>query len=227
MTILMGCMVKLVNIFKTMKKKLVLAKIKSVKERLGKDKRAVVFLIAILFGGSTLYFLKGQLVVAMVNGRPISRLALIKKMEKQAGKSTLNALITETLILQEAKKQNVVVADEEVDQEIKKLEENLVQQGQDLNQLLSLQGSTKDELKERMRIQKIVEKIVGQDIKVTDEEMETYLEQNKESIPEDTDIEEVKTIVKEQLGQQKLNEKIQSWVKSLNESANIKYFLEF
>lgn len=206
-------LVKLANIFKTMKMK-------------RKDKRAAVFLIAILLGGSALYFLKGQLVVAMVNGRPISRLALIKKMEKQVGKNTLNALITETLILQEAKKQNVVVADEEVDQEIKKLEEDLVQQGQDLNQLLSLQGSTKNELKERMRIQKIVEKIVGQDVKVTDEEMETYLEQNKESIPEDTDVEEVKTIVKEQLGQQKLDEKIQAWVKSLNENANIKYFLE-
>lgn len=212
----------------TMKKgkKLILIKIKSLKKRLRKDKKTAVFLIAILLGGSAFYFLKDQLVVAMVNGRPISRLALIKKMEKQAGKSTLDILITETLILQEAKKQNVVVADEEVDQEIKKLEEDLAQQGQDLNQLLNLQGSTKDELKERMRIQKIVEKIVGQDIQVADEEMETYLEQNKEFIPEDTDLEEVKTSVKEQLKQEKLNEKVQSWIESLHDSANIKYFLE-
>ena len=209
------------------KKELVLAKVKLIRKKLKKDKKAVVFLITVFFGFGALYFLKGQLIVAMVNGRPVSRLALIKKMEKQAGKVTLDTLITETLILQEAKKQNVVVVDEEVDQEIKKLEDDLARQGQDLNELLSLQGSTKDTLRERMRIQKIIERIVGRDIQVTDEEIETYLEQNKEFIPEDADLEEVKTDIKGQLTQQKLNEKIQTWIKSLNESADIKYFLEF
>jgi len=91
---------------------------------------------------------------------------------------------------------------------------------------LSLQGNSNDELKERMRIQKIIEKIVGQDIQITDEEMETYLEENKEFIPQDGDLEEVKAGIKDQLTQQKLNEKIQSWLKSLNENADIKYFLE-
>jgi len=208
------------------KKKLVLTKIKLVKKKLKQDKKVVVFLATIILGGGLLYFLKDQVLVAMVNGRPISRLTLIKRMEEQAGKSTLDGLITETLILQEAKKQNVSVTDLEVDQEITKLEEDLLQQGQELDQLLSLQGSSKDELKERMRIQKIIEKIVGQDIQITDEEMETYLEENKEFIPQDGDLEEVNAGIKDQLTQQKLNEKIQSWLKSLNESADIKYFLE-
>jgi len=183
-------------------------------------------LAVILLGIASLYLLKDQVLVAMVNGRPISRLTLIKRMEKQAGKNTLDGLITETLILQEAKKKNVSITEPEIDQEITKLEEDLLQQGQNLDQLLSLQGNSKDELKERMRIQKIIEKIVGQDIQITDEEMETYLEENKEFIPQDGDLEEVKAGIKDQLTQQKLNEKIQSWLKSLNENADIKYFLE-
>lgn len=105
--------------------------------------------------------LRKELVVATINGQPISRLTLIREMEKSSGKQVLEGLIGKTLILQEAKRQNVLVGKEEIDQEMAKIEENFKSQGQDLNQLLAFQGMTRADLEEQIQIQKTAEKLAG------------------------------------------------------------------
>ncbi|PJC28453.1 hypothetical protein CO054_00110 [Candidatus Shapirobacteria bacterium CG_4_9_14_0_2_um_filter_39_11] len=182
-----------------------------------------IFLIIILLAVGV-YFFRSLFIVATVNGQPIWRLTLIRELEKQSGKEALDTLISKTLVLQEAKKQNAAVSGEEIDQEIKKLEENFSKQGQDLNQLLSTQGISREELMEEVRFQKIVEKIVGKDINVTDQEVSNYLKQNENLLPKDSNTEELKSTVKRRLEQQKMNEKIQSWIESLQDSAKIIYF---
>jgi len=167
-----------------------------------------IFLIIILLAVGV-YFFRSLFIVATVNGQPIWRLTLIRELEKQSGKEALDTLISKTLVLQEAKKQNAAVSGEEIDQEIKKLEENFSKQGQDLNQLLSTQGISREELMEEVRFQKIVEKIVGKDINVTDQEVSNYLKQNENLLPKDSNTEELKSTVKRRLEQQKMNEKIQ------------------
>jgi len=77
---------------------------------------------------------------------------------------------------------------------------------------------------EEVRFQKIVEKIVGKDINVTDQEVSNYLKQNENLLPKDSNTEELKSTVKRRLEQQKMNEKIQSWIESLQDSAKIIYF---
>jgi parvulin-like peptidyl-prolyl isomerase len=116
----------------------------------------VVFVL--VMGG---LLLKKELVVATVNGQPISRLSLIREMEKSSGKQVLEGLIGKTLILQEAKKQNVFVGKEDVDQEIAKIEENFKNQGQDLNQLLAFQGMTRADLEKQIQLQKMAERLAG------------------------------------------------------------------
>jgi len=125
------------------------------------NKKALIALLVVFVLVATGLLLKKELVVATVNGQPISRLTLIREMEKSSGKQVLEGLIGRTLILQEAKKQNASISQEEIDQEMEKIEENLKSQGQDLNQLLSFQGIAKTELEEQIRIQKLVEKLVG------------------------------------------------------------------
>ncbi len=187
-------------------------------------KNFLVFLLTIGLTGGVLYRFKDQFIVAMVNGQPISRLALIEELEKQYGKDTLDVLVTRALVWQEAKKQGVTVSSEELDQEIKKIEEEVAAQGKDLNQLLSMQGMTQDELKEQIKIQKTAEKIVGKDIAVTDEELENYFTENEASSSGDTSTEEVKQNIRQQLEQQKLSEGINQWIESLHNSAKITYF---
>ncbi|MDP3998492.1 MAG: SurA N-terminal domain-containing protein [bacterium] len=192
--------------------------------RVGFLKKPVFFipLVVIILAG-LLYYFRGQFVVASVNGQPIWRFTLIRELENQAGKQTLDGLVTKTLVFQEAKKKNITVSEEELNQETQKLDENFKKQGGDLNQFLESQKMTQEEFQERIKLQKIVEKLVG-DVEVTDQEVDDYLAKNKSFLPEGASEEELKRTAKEQLRQQKLNEKIQSWIKSLRDNAKVSYF---
>ncbi len=187
----------------------------------------IIFVIAIGLVGGGLYKFKNQLVVATVNGQFISRPELIKELETQYGQGTLETIVTEALILQEAAKLGVSISDEEINQEIQKLEEEMASQGQDLSQILSLQGVTREELKKQIRLQKIVEEVVKRDVEVTAEDVEKYYEENKDSFSEDEDIEALKEEIRLQLEQQELTAGINSWIQGLRDNAEINYLKEF
>ena len=181
--------------------------------------------LGILLVAALLYALRSWFIVATVNNQPISRLSYIQELERQAGKQTMNAIVTKTLIFQEAEKQNVSVSDNEVNSELKKIEDNLKKQGQRLDQVLTLQGMSKDQLVEQIRIQKLIEKMVGKNIKISDKEVTDYVEANRESLPQDTKEEDLQKSARERLQQQKLNEEVQSWLEKLQKDAKINYFI--
>ena len=161
--------------------------------------------------------------VALVNGQPITRLALIQELEKQGGKSVLESLVSETLIFQEAGKQKIKVTDQEVEKALAQLEENLKGQGQDLNELLQLQGISKDDLRKQLKLKTLVEKILGKDISVTDKEVSDFLKENKSTFPKDVKPEEASASAREQLVRQKIGGKTTPWLESLRTSAKIQY----
>lgn len=171
------------------------------------------------------WYYRSLFVVATVNGQPITRLSYIQELERMSGQQALNALVTKSLILQEAREKNVSVNDDEVNKEIKQIEDNLKQQGQDLTSVLALQGLTQDALREQIYLQKLVEKMVGDKVKVTDEEVSSYIESNQETLPEGQSEEEQRQNVREQLRQQKLNEQVQTWLQELQQKAQINYLV--
>lgn len=179
----------------------------------------VLILLAFLF--------KGVFVAALVNGQPISRLTLIQELEKQGGKQALAALVNQTLILQEVKKKNIEVSQDEVDKSAKQIEESLKQQGQDLNTALSLQGMTRQDFLMQLKLRALVEKLLADQIKVTDKEIDEYIKKNKETLPKDLKEDEIKKGVAEQLKQQKLATKSQEWINNLNKNAKINYFVSY
>ena len=182
----------------------------------------VVILIIILA-----YYFRGTFIAAIVNGQPITRFELTNTLDQQFGKQTLNSLITKTLILQEAKKENVTVSDSEVNNQIKAIQASLSKNGQNLLQVLALQGMTKQDLIENIRIQKLIDKMIGKNITVTDKEVNDYIKKNKASIPANEKPSDVKTKVKQQLTQQKLSGKYQTWIANLQKNAKINYFVSF
>lgn len=181
---------------------------------------AIIILLIILLG-----LLKDQFVAASVNGKQINRIELIRELEKKEGRRTLENLISEELILQEAEKRNISVTNEEVDREIGTIEEAIKNQGQKLDDLLTLQGLTRQQLKDEVRIQLILKKLVVK-TEITDKEVEEYIEKNNESIPADANMEEIKSQVRTQLEQDKVNQKIQSLVDELRKNAKVEYLLK-
>ena len=184
---------------------------------------ALVFVVL----GFLVYTFRSVFVAAVVNGYPVSRLEVVREAEKQNGKQVLNTVIRNTLIEQEAKKQHVTVSEKEVTDEIKKVEANLSKQGQKLDQVLAMQGMTKEDLRKLIRLDKLVGKMVGKDVKISDKEVDEYLEANKDSLPEDQDPAQLRKAVRTQLQQQQLNQKVRLWLDNLQSKAKIIYFVQY
>jgi SurA-like protein len=189
--------------------------------------RQMTIATVILLLAALLYFARGFFFVALVNGQPISRFKLVKQLEKDMGKSYLDNMVTEALIKQEAMKQNIKIEDSEIDVEIVKFEEQFSAQGQTLEAMLELQGMTIEELKDRVRIQKMVEKILVEKSVVTEEDVDQYIEANKEFLPESTDEAQIRADVRLQLSQEKMGMAFNEWYEEAKESARIRYFADW
>lgn len=179
----------------------------------------VIILIVIALG-----LLKNQFIVATVNGQPITRIELIKDLEKKQGKATLDSLITEQLILQEAKARKAEVTQKEQNEELSKIEKSITSQGQNLDDLLNAQGMTRQDLTEQIKIQLTLKRLVGK-VEITQKEIDDYIEKNKETIPDDANMDDLKKQTKQQLENQKINDKIQAFIADLQKKAKIEYLL--
>jgi hypothetical protein len=185
----------------------------------------VLLLVALLLG--LLYFMKGWIVAAVVDGKPITRHSLIKELEQERGKSTLAAHIDKVLIQNEAKRHNVQASEEELAKEIKVIEQNLSTQGKKLDDVLATEGMTRDTLNDQIRLQITVNKLLEKDVAVTEKEIADFIEQNKASIPEEMTKEVVQAEARKQLGQQKLQQAYQPWIEGLRKKASIWYFVDY
>jgi len=191
-----------------------------------KSMKIAVIVFAVLILGALLYQYKSFFVVATVNGRPISRIALIKELEKQDGKQVLDTLITKSLVEQAAAEKNIQVAQSDIDAELAKIEENLKSQSLTLESALSLQNMTKEDLISQLVIEKKLEKLLADRTAVTDEEVTQYINDNKDTFPENSDVESLKEQVRSYLSSQKFSTEAQSWLNDIKSSSTIKYFVK-
>lgn len=197
----------------------------SMPKKLIKSKLLIPLIIIVL--AVVLFFAKGLFIAALVNGQPVSRLEIIKELEKRDGKNALTAIVNQLLISQEAKKKNIEVSQKEIDADTKQVEDNLKKQGQNLDAALSAQGMTKKDFEDQLRLRKSVEKLLGDSIKVTDKEVNDYIEKNKATMPEGMNDKEVKEGVRQQLEQQKFSVKSQELITKLEKDAKINYFVSY
>lgn len=122
----------------------------------------------------------GDDAVASVGDKEITEEALYDKMVASAGAATLDAMISSEVVNQEADKADIKVTQEELDAEMAVYEESYGGT-EALEQALASSGMSIADLEEEMKIYLKVEKIIGPDIKITDEQISTYFEENKES----------------------------------------------
>ena len=174
-----------------------------------------------------LYYLKSFFVVALVNNRPITRYQVIKSLEQQGGKGTLDSLISEELIKQDAQKKGVTVSQQEIDERVKSIEDEIKKSGQSFDNLLKTQGITRQQVEEQTRLQLILKRLLADKIKVSDKEVEESYVQQKDSKPKETSDGEYKKQIREALENQKLSFEAQTYVQSLQSKANIRYWLRY
>src|SRR5258708_6180313 len=190
--------------------------------------RSRIIVIAVLvIAAVLLYHFKGIFVAATVNGQPISRIEILQQLEKEGGKSVLDTIVTNNLVLQEAQKEKVTASSTEVAAQIAQITTNLKAQGQDLNSALAAQGMSQNDLNYQVKLQLLVQKMAGKDITVSDKEAEDYFNQNKSTYPKGAKFADVSSQIKSDLTQQKLSSAITSWIANLKSKAKINYFVSY
>jgi len=186
-------------------------------------KRQIVSILAIIALFALLYFKKSWFVVTWVNNRPITRFEFNHQLEQQYGKKVLESLINQKLINQEAKKQKINITDEQIQENIGKIEKSL--SGQiSLDDALKAQGITREQLKSDMKLQLTIEKLVSQGIEISDEEIAEYFKENKELFTATEEGKQKEEAINN-LRQQKINEKFQGWLEDLHNTAKILRFI--
>lgn len=184
------------------------------------------FVIILLLVVAAIYFgvqrYGNLIVVATVNGKPITRLSLWQRLEKQTGKQILDQMVSESLIEQEAATKKIIISDKEIDAKIKTLE-NQFKGKAGLDQVLSLQGMTMSDLRTQLKYNLIVERLVPE-AKVSDQEIVDYYDKNQSSYGEEL-TDDVKSQIKNTLLQQKKSKAISDWFDGLKKKAKISSYL--
>ncbi len=117
-------------------------------------------------------------VVAKVGKESITKDDLYTYFVEQNGEAALDSLITKNIIEQEAEKQKVKISDKEIDEELKKTVDSVG--GEEAYQsALETNGISEDDLKDNIKTNLQIEKLLESKIKISDEEMKTFFDENK------------------------------------------------
>ena len=193
-----------------------------------KTRKFLIIVVIVAAVAAFWFFFKGILIAASVDGSFISRLSIIKELEKQSGQRAIDSLITNKLIEHEVKAKGISVSEDEVDQEIQVISTRVASQGGTLADALARQGMTEETLRKQILVQKQVEKLLADKIAVTDEEVAKYIKDNKVPLPKSKDERTAfNEQIKNQLKNEKLNQEANLLIAGLKSKATIKYYVEY
>ncbi|SOC26435.1 foldase protein PrsA [Ureibacillus xyleni] len=145
--------------------------------------KPVLTLLTILLAGNLFWFVLwvwpnekdngGDEIVATVDDKEITKQQWMAAMENRYGKETLQNLVNESVMEKAAEEYKIKVSDEEIDLEIA-----LIRTAQDTTDT-TIQQLTEEQLRQKVRAQLILEKVLTKDIITDTEEIVKYYEENQ------------------------------------------------
>lgn len=185
-------------------------------------KAYIIIAVLILIGG-LLYKNKSLFLAGMVGKTPIFKWQLDQTLEKKYGKQEFDNTATELLIQKEASAKKITVSQPEIASEVARLEKSL--NGRiSLDDALKAQGITREEFNRQVRIQILVGKLLANETKVDDKEIDDFIAKNKDSFTS-SDAAEIRIEAKNNLQQQKLSQKFQGWLDEIKKRITVQSFL--
>lgn len=156
-----------------------------------KNKKVIYWILGsvVTIGAAAAIFftIKEDDAAATVNGEEISRDELHERLVDQYGQELLDSLITEKVIDQEAKKENVKVTQEEIDEEKAVYAESYG--GEDaLKQTLESSGLSMADFEEDIESYLATKKLLEPRIEISEEDMKAYFNENKESFAQEEQV---------------------------------------
>lgn len=183
-----------------------------------------LYLIVALLALSALVLAnKGMLVAAVVDGRPIFRWELNRVLVDRYGKQTLEGMVSEALIASESRKQGVVVPPAEVAVREEEIVKGLGG-GMSLEEILKIQGLSKDEFDRQITMQLTVQKLLGKDLTITEADLDNYIATNGAMLVA-TEEAALRAEARQAILDAHIGEKLQPWFNELKAKAKILRFL--
>lgn len=196
------------------------SKISAFISRFGK-KIALIFLVLLVVG--LLYQASRWIILAWVDGSPVTKFEYYQLMEKRFGAETQDQLVTEKLVLSEGEKRGINVLPTQIDEELKKIKEQV---GPEMfNNLLAQQKLTEEDLRKQISLQLLIKEMFSKEATVSAEEVENYLKTNSaegeaSQVPGDKQ----KADLVNQLKQQKISQSFSSWLQGALSSSRVVKF---
>jgi foldase protein PrsA len=150
-----------------------------------KNKWIASIAVSLLIGGGVGWgvssFVSGSSeTVATVNGEHVTKEELYNALATQYGSQTIDFLITNTLIDQETKKEKITASDKEIEHEVEAIQNQYGDKKQ-FEEALKSSGTSLEELKKDVERTVKLKKMLSKNLTVTEDEMETYFKENKET----------------------------------------------
>lgn len=175
-----------------------------------KQNKIMVIILSVLIVTSVIllsFTLKKEDTVAKFNGEAISKDELYSKMVEQYGSATVDKIISEKIVAAEAKKQKVSVKDSELNQEIETLKASYGGE-EAFNQALETNNTSLAYLKQDLKNYLTIKKLLGPEITITEEEMKTYFDKNKDSFAQAEQIKASHILVADEKTANKVKQKL-------------------
>ena len=183
-----------------------------------------LYLIVALLALSALVLAnKSLLLAAVVDGKPIFSWELNRVLVDRYGKQTLEGMVSEALITSEAKKQSVVVPPTEVSAREEEIVKGLGG-GMNLEEILKIQGLSKDEFDRQITMQLTVQKLLGKDLTITEADVDNFIASNRATLVA-TEEAALRVEAKQAILDAHIGEKLQPWFNELKSKAKILRFL--
>lgn len=186
---------------------------------------AVLVIFFVVLGIFVAQKFKNFFLAGVVNGEYVTRSELTNKLISQYGSQQWDAIITERLLRQEARKRGVSVSTDEKNARIKEFEDQ-VGGREALESKLTQQGISRQQFTSQVELEVIVEKMFADKGTYSDEDLKKFWEENKsylsnEATPSATPSDKAK----QELKRSKIFEAAQGWITTAKAQAKSEYYL--
>jgi foldase protein PrsA len=168
---------------------------------------ALIMAFIIAAGVFLTFILNKESAVASINNETITKDELYETLVKQYGSDTVDQMINDKIVEAEAKKKDITISTSTVNSEIDKLKEQYG--GEDaFNQALVDSSTTLTALKSDIKNYLLIKKLLEPEIKITEDEMKTYFEENKDSFATAEQVKASHILVADEATAKKVKEKL-------------------
>ncbi|GEB31427.1 peptidylprolyl isomerase [Brevibacillus parabrevis] len=157
--------------------------------------------------------------VAKIGNVSISQHELYEQMKKESGASVMSDLVAIELCRQEGAAQGITVSEQEVDAKVNPIKDKLKTPEKFQQYLKEKNFTNEKELRERIKMILLRDKLLEKAYPVTDEQIKEYYEKNKEKLGKS--LEEARPEIAEKLQERNKRKNVDEWITQLKKKYNV------